>query len=61
MLYFDKFIKLNNIKAAAFISPPMTKSPDYRLKGKSVIIRLKEKPKPETTPIVAEVKQDVKQ
>ncbi len=48
-IYFNKFVKLNNINTNALVSPPMTKAPDYTIKGKSLVIKLKEHPKDSTT------------
>ena len=48
-LYFNKFVKLNNINSNAVISPPTDKQPEYILKGKSLEIKLSGKLKDSTT------------
>ena len=46
---FNKFIRANNINNNAIISPPLKKSPEYSVKGRSLIIRLKEHLRDTTT------------
>lgn len=46
---FNEFIQLKNLNEEVIISPPLTELPEYRLKGKSVLIKLKEKLKENTT------------
>ena len=46
---FDEFIQLKNLNEQVIISPPLTVQPEIKLKGKSVVIKLKEKLKENTT------------
>ncbi len=46
---FDEFISLDNINQAALISPPTDELPDFRLKGKNLVVRFKEDLKDSTT------------
>ncbi len=48
-LYFNEFVKLNNPSEEVFISPPVNEMPDFTVRGKSVIIKLKEELKDSTT------------
>ena len=48
-IFFDEFIKLNNINNQSIISPTLDKLPDFNLKGKSIIISFNEKLKDNTT------------
>ena len=48
-IYFDEFITLNNPTENVMISPPLSKTPEYTLQGKSLIIRFKEPLQPNTT------------
>jgi len=48
-IYFDEFIVLNDIKNQVIISPPMLEMPEFKTKGKSVIIELKEELNENTT------------
>ena len=41
-LYFDEYITVNNPTDNVLISPPMTTAPDYSIKGKSLIIKIKD-------------------
>lgn len=47
-IYFDEFVQLNNVNDEVFISPPMD-VPDFRLKGKSVVITFEEELEDSTT------------
>jgi hypothetical protein len=40
---FDEFVKIKNPNQQVIISPPLDESPEYRLRGKSVVIDLKGK------------------
>ena len=46
---FDEFVKLKNPNQQVLISPPLDKKPEYRLRGKSLIIDLQEELMPNTT------------
>ena len=46
---FDEYVTLNNPNSNIFISPPLEKNPEYRLSGKSLIIKFKEALKPDVT------------
>ena len=38
---FDEYVTLNNPNNNILISPPLEKTPDYKLSGKSLIIKFK--------------------
>jgi hypothetical protein len=46
---FDEFVKLEKINEQLLISPPVKEMPDFRLKGKSLVIKFKEELRPNTT------------
>lgn len=46
---FDEFVKLKNPNQQVLISPPLQEMPEYKLRGKSLIIELKEELMPNTT------------
>ena len=46
---FDEYVVLNNPNNNIFISPPLENNPDYKLSGKSLIIKFKEALKPDAT------------
>lgn len=46
---FDEYVTLNNPNNNILISPPLEKNPDYKLSGKSLIIKFKEPLRSETT------------
>lgn len=48
-LEFDEFIKLDNITSSALISPPSKELPDFRLKGKKLLVKFKNELLPNTT------------
>ena len=48
-LTFDEYVTLNNPNSNILISPPLEENPDYKLNGKSLIIKFKEPLKSETT------------
>jgi hypothetical protein len=48
-VYFDEFIELDNITQKAMISPPVDKLPDFKLKGKSLVVKFEDELLPNTT------------
>lgn len=46
---FDEYVTLNNASQQVLVSPPLVTKPDVKLSGKTVIIKLKEDLKPNTT------------
>jgi len=46
---FNEFIQLKNINEQLIISPPMSILPEFKLKGKSVIIEIQDILKKNTT------------
>jgi len=46
---FDEFIALDNINQKLLISPPMDKLPDFKVKGKSLLVKFNEGLKENTT------------
>ena len=46
---FDEFFQLNNYKSKLLISPPFQNEPTFTVKGKKLIINLKDDPIPNTT------------
>ena len=48
-LSFDEYVTLNNPNSNILISPPLEKNPDYKLNGKSLIIKFKEPLRAEAT------------
>ncbi|MDR0969769.1 MAG: Ig-like domain-containing protein [Lentimicrobiaceae bacterium] len=52
-LTFDEFVKLDNPEKKVLISPPVIKNPEYKLRGKSLTITLKEDLYPETTYLIS--------
>ncbi len=46
---FNEFVELDNINKQLLISPPMLKLPDFKLRGKTLIVKFNEKLKPNTT------------
>ncbi len=48
-IYFDEFVTLNNPTENVMISPPLAKTPEYLIQGKSLVIRFKEPLQPNTT------------
>lgn len=46
---FDEYFTLNNPNDNVLISPPMHHAPDYKIKGKSLIIKIKDTLQPNTT------------
>jgi len=48
-LKFNEFVVLNKINEQLLISPPVKEMPDFKLKGKTLTVKFKEKLKPNTT------------
>jgi hypothetical protein len=48
-IWFDEFIKLKDITNKIIISPPLNESPDISIKGKSILVKLNENLKENTT------------
>ena len=48
-IYFDEYVTLNNPTTNVLISPPMAESPQYTLKGKSLVIKFKDTLRSNTT------------
>ncbi len=48
-LTFDEFFVLDNLKSVFLSSPPLLKKPDFKIKRKSLVIKLNEKLKDTTT------------
>lgn len=46
---FDEFIALNNINQSLLISPPMDELPDFKAKGKTLLVKFNEELKENTT------------
>lgn len=46
---FNEFVKLENIQQSALISPPMEELPEFKIKGKSILVKFNEELKPNTT------------
>ena len=46
---FDEYVTVDKLNQQLLISPPMKDMPDYRLKGKSLIVKFKNPLKPNTT------------
>lgn len=49
VIQFDEFIQLKDLNTQLLISPPMAKKPDFKLKGKSLIIEFNDTLKSNTT------------
>lgn len=49
VLDFNEYVQLKDVNKQLIMSPPLLKSPELRLRGKSVIIDLDEELKPEST------------
>ncbi|NCA86005.1 MAG: hypothetical protein EOM83_10580 [Clostridia bacterium] len=49
VLHFDEFVKIKSPDQQVLISPPLEKKPEYRLRGKSLIIDLQSELTPNTT------------
>lgn len=48
-IYFDEFVQLKEINQKLLISPPLENQPEVKIKGRSVILELKEELRPNTT------------
>lgn len=48
-IFFNEFVKLENINEKFVISPPLKKNPSVKLKGKSIYVKLEEELKENTT------------
>lgn len=48
-IWFDEFVQLKGLQQQFISSPPFDKTPDVRIKGKSLVIRLEEELRPNTT------------
>ena len=48
-LHFDEYITLNNPTDNVLISPPMSKAPDFSIKGKTLVIKFKDTLRENTT------------
>lgn len=48
-LTFDEYVTLNNASQQVLVSPPLSNKPDIKLNNKTVVIKLKEDLKPNTT------------
>ena len=46
---FDEYVTLNNASQQVLFSPPLTNKPDIKLGNKTVVIKLKEELRPNTT------------
>ena len=46
---FDEFIELDNIKQKLLVSPPMNEMPDFKAKGKTLVVKFNEELKENTT------------
>lgn len=49
VISFDEFVKLDKLQQQLLISPPTETTPDFKLRGKSLVIKFEEELKPETT------------
>jgi uncharacterized protein (DUF2141 family) len=48
-IFFDEFIQLRGLSQKLFISPPLEKTPEIRVRGKSLVINLRENLRENTT------------
>ncbi len=48
-IFFNEFVRLENIRQQLLVSPPMEQMPEVRLRGRSVIIDIQEELRPQTT------------
>ncbi|HLO90321.1 MAG TPA: Ig-like domain-containing protein [Lentimicrobium sp.] len=49
VISFDEYVNLKDINSQLIISPPVRETPDFKLKGKSLLIKFKEPRRAETT------------
>lgn len=52
ILRFDEYIKLNNFQSEFISSPPLQNLPNYRIRGKSIVLKLEDDLKDSTTYIL---------
>ena len=48
-IYFDEFVQLKDIQQQLLVSPPLENQPEVKIKGRSVILELKDTLRPNTT------------
>lgn len=48
-IFFDEFVALKDAASQLFISPPLDKNPELRIRGKSVVVLLPDSLRPNTT------------
>jgi len=48
-VYFDEYITLHNLRQQLLVSPPLENDPDIRVRGRSIIIDIKDELRPNTT------------
>ncbi len=48
-IQFNEYVQLNNIQQNLIVSPPFSKKPEVKLRGKAIRVVLPEKPQPNTT------------
>jgi hypothetical protein len=49
VISFDEFVNITKLQQQLLISPPLDQRPELRIRGRSLIIRIEEELKPETT------------
>ena len=48
-IFFDEFIRLHNVRQQLLVSPPLEKTPEVRVRGRSIIIEIEEELRPNST------------
>ncbi len=48
-IFFDEFVRLQNIRQQMLVSPPLEKTPEVRIRGRSIIIDIVEELRPNST------------
>ena len=48
-IFFDEFIQLHNIRQQLLVSPPLDKTPEVRVRGRSIILEIDEALRPSST------------
>ncbi len=48
-IFFDEFVRLQNIRQQLLVSPPLEKTPEVRIRGRSIIIEIEEELRPNST------------
>ena len=48
-IYFDEYIKVTDASQNVIVSPPQMEMPDIKVKGKRLVVELKDSLKPNTT------------